>query len=120
MGIPPDDRVEAIVCRAIRELRVLEFDYYDKRRVVEPYCHGVTPKGADSLRAVQIGGQGPGFGFGKMWTIEKMSNVRLTDRTFVPDDPHYNPDDSAMVRIHCRVERVAALRLAAAGGRSRP
>ena len=52
MGIPPDDRCEAVVCRAIRELRVLEFVYYGKRRVVEPYCHGVTHKGDDSLRAV--------------------------------------------------------------------
>ena len=118
MGIPPDDRCEAVVCRAIRELRVLEFVYYGKRRVVEPYCHGVTWKGDDSLRAVQIGGQGPGFGFGKMWTIEKMTDVRLTERRFVPDDPHYNPDDSAMARVHCRAERVAPL-LAAAGARSR-
>ena len=117
MGIPPDDGFEAIVCRAIRELRVLQFDYDEKPRVVEPYCHGVTARGADSLRAVQIGGQGPGFGFGKMWTIEKRSEVRLTERRFVPDDPHYNPDDLAMARIHCRAERVAPL--AAAGGRSR-
>lgn len=119
MEFPPDDRAEAIVCRAIRELRVLEFEYYGKRRVVEPYCHGVTAKGAESLRAVQVGGQGPGFGFGKMWTLEKMSDLHLTERRFVPDDPHYNPDDSAMVRIHCRAERVAPLALAAAGARSR-
>jgi hypothetical protein len=109
MGIPPGDDVQAVVCRAIRELRVLEFEYYGKRRVVQPYCHGVTMKGADSLRALQIGGQGPGFGFGKMWALEKMANLRLTDRRFVPDDPHYNPDDSAMARIHCRVERVAPM-----------
>ena len=107
------------MCEAIREHRVLEFVYGEKRRVVEPYCHGVTAKGADSLRAVQVGGQGSGFGFGKMWTIDKMTDVHLTERTFVPDDPSYNPDDSAMVRIHCRVEPAARLRLVAAGGRSR-
>jgi hypothetical protein len=119
MRIPPAERDASVVCVAIRELRVLEFVYDEKRRVVEPYCHGVTAKGADSLRALQVGGQGSGFGFGKMWTIGKMTDVRLTDRTFVPDDPNYNPDDSAMVRIHCRVEPAAVLRLAAAGGRSR-
>lgn len=119
MGFPPAGRHEAIVCLAIRELRVLEFVYDGKPRVVEPYCHGVTAKGSDSLRAVQVGGQGPGFGFGKMWTIEKITDLRLTGRTFVPDDPNYNPDDSAMVHIHCRVEPAARLRLAAAGGRSR-
>jgi hypothetical protein len=95
------------VCRAIRDLRVLEFVYEGRRRVVHPYCHGVTPKGEDSLRAIQVGGQGSGYGFGKMWVLAKMTDVRLTDRTFVPDDPHYNPNDSAMAHIHCRVERVA-------------
>jgi hypothetical protein len=40
-----------------------------------------------------------------MWTIEKMTDVRVSDRTFVPDDPNYNPDDSAMAVIHCRIER---------------
>ena len=119
MGIAPEDRFEPVVCRAIHQLRVLEFVYGEKRRVVAPYCHGVTHAGNDSLRAVQIGGQGSGFGFGKMWTIADMTDVRLTERTFVPDDPSYNPDDSAMARIHCRVERVAPRALAAAGGRSR-
>ena len=42
-GIPSDDRCETVVCRAIREHRVLSFVYYDKLRIVEPYCHGVTP-----------------------------------------------------------------------------
>jgi len=118
MPVPPAVRDESLVCVAIRELRVLEFVYDEKRRIVEPYCHGTSAKGADSLRAIQIGGQGSGFGFGKMWTIGKMTELRLTERRFVPDDPHYNPDDSALVRIHCRVEPAAALRLAA-GGRSR-
>jgi hypothetical protein len=117
MSLPPVE-TDSLVCVAIRERRVLEFVYDGKPRVVEPYCHGVTAKGADSLRAVQTGGQGSGFGFGKMWTIAKMTNVRLTDRGFVPDDPNYNPDDSALVRIHCRVVPVARLRLVA-GGRSR-
>src|SRR5262245_12072975 len=117
MGIPPVVRDESFVCVAIRELRVLEFVYFGKRRLVQPYCHGVTAKGADSLRAVQVGGQGTGFGFGKMWTVEKMTDLRLTDRTFVPDDPDYNPDDSALTRIHCRVRATPRLRLVAGGAR---
>jgi hypothetical protein len=119
MEIPQDPSDASIVCQAIREHRILEFVYGGKPRLVEPYCHGTTARGLESLRAVQVGGQGWGFGFGKMWTIDKMDGLRVTDRTFVPDDPDYNPDDSAMVRIHCRVERMRALRLVASGGRSR-
>ena len=44
-----------------------------------------------------------GFGFGKLWYVETMRNVRVTTEPFAPDDPDYNPHDSAMARIHCAV-----------------
>jgi len=96
------------ICEAIRTLHVLEFDYDGKRRVVHPYCHGVTTKGGETLRAVQVDGvaRPGGFGFGKMWTVAKIQGLRLLDVTFVPDDPNYNPADSAMAEIHCGVERL--------------
>jgi hypothetical protein len=30
-----------------------------------------------------------------------MRLVRTLDEGFIPDDPDYEPDDSAMARIHC-------------------
>ena len=44
-----------------------------------------------------------GLGFGKLWTVDKMGELRRTSVAFLPVDPHYNPRDSAMVRIHCNV-----------------
>jgi hypothetical protein len=32
-----------------------------------------------------------------------MQRVRVLDAAFVPSDPNYNPDDSALARIHCRI-----------------
>jgi hypothetical protein len=32
-----------------------------------------------------------------------MRLVRTLDERFVPDDPDYEPNDSAIARIHCRV-----------------
>jgi hypothetical protein len=85
---------------------LLEFDYDGLHRVVAPYCHGSTAKG-EVLRAVQIRGasHSRGMGFGKLWTVSKMLNVQQTLEPFIPNDPHYNPDDSAMLEIHCRVSR---------------
>ena len=96
---------ESAVCDAIRTRSVLEFDYGGHHRVVQPYCHGVTSKGLESLRAIQVEGQSRsgGFGYGKLFTVARMRNLRSTARRFVPDDPNYNPDDTAMVEIHCRV-----------------
>ena len=92
-------------CEAIHEHRLLEFDYHGRHRIVAPYCHGISTRGVEVLRAVQTGGSSGsgGFGFGKLWVVAEMIDARLTSVPFAPDDPNYNPDDSGMVLIHCRV-----------------
>jgi len=95
--------MSALICEAIRTERLLEFDYHGQHRVVAPYCHGTSSRGKEVLRAVQVGGTAGGLGFGKLWLVEEMSEVRLVETRFSPDDPNYNPNDSAMTQIHCRV-----------------
>ena len=96
---------EPRICEAIRARVVLEFDYDGCHRVVDPYCHGMTAKGFEVVRAVQRAGESRsgGFGYGKLWRVSKISGIRVTRTRFVPDDPNYNPNDSAMAEIHCRV-----------------
>ena len=93
-----------VLCEAIRECVLLEFDYDGRHRVVAPYCHGSTGKG-ETLRAIQVRGESRSrfIPSGKLWSVEKMQNVRKTTEPFVPNDPRYNPNDSAMTTIHCRV-----------------
>jgi hypothetical protein len=95
------------ICDAIRARRRLAFEYDGQLRVVEPYCHGWGAQGGELLRAIQVAGssRSRGFGFGKLWKLDRMRRVKAMDQTFVPSDPHYNPNDSAMARIHCRIER---------------
>jgi hypothetical protein len=95
----------SVVCEAIRGRSLLEFEYEGRHRVVAPYCHGISGRGVEVLRAVQVGGssRSGGFGFGKLWAVGKMTGVRLAPESFLPDDPDYNPDDSGMKQIHCRV-----------------
>jgi hypothetical protein len=106
---PYPRELELRICQAIRAQRLLEFDYSGYHRVVQPYCHGFTSKGAESLRAVQVNADsrsgGRAFGFGKLWTVAKIQNLRIAPATFDADDPDYNPNDTAMPEIHCRVER---------------
>jgi hypothetical protein len=93
------------ICRAIRARSRLEFQYGGLHRVVEPYCLGISKRGAEVLRAVQIRGESRsgGFGFGKLWLVADMADLRITNEKFVPSDPDYNPDDRAMSEIYCRV-----------------
>lgn len=97
---------ETRICASIQAQLVLEFDYDGRHRRVHPYCHGITTKGVESLRAIQVGGdsRSGGFGFGKLWAVDRMTSVRVSTERFVADDPSYNPRDSAMAVIHCGVK----------------
>ncbi|HTB78636.1 MAG TPA: hypothetical protein VK762_35585 [Polyangiaceae bacterium] len=94
-----------LLCEAIATKKLLAFTYDGHPRVVAPYLHGWTRAGDESLRAVQVRGSSRSgrFAGGKLWTVSKMRLVRTLEEGFVPDDPDYEPNDSAMVRIHCRV-----------------
>lgn len=97
--------VLALLCEAIATRKVLAFTYEGHARVVAPYCHGFTRRGDEVLRAVQLRGASRSghFASGKLWTVSKMRLVRTLDEEFVADDPDYEPNDSAMARVHCRV-----------------
>jgi hypothetical protein len=102
--MPPPGTACSTICEAIRSLERLAFDYDGKARVVEPYCHGVS-RGGEALRGIQVAGQSRSgtFGSGKLWMVERMHNIRRTGQSFVPNDPDYNPEDGAMLSIHCRI-----------------
>jgi hypothetical protein len=94
-----------LICQAIRRRALLQFLYDNRVRVVASYCCGVSARGVDVLRAVQVRGESAsgGMGFGKLWSIEKITGLRMLDETFTPDDPDYNPTDTAMAKIHCGI-----------------
>jgi hypothetical protein len=96
---------ESIICEAIRKRALLEFEYRGGRRVVAPYCCGISVRGVEVLRAIQIRGfsASGGYGFGKLWALPEMQDIRILDETFIPNDPNYNPSDRGMKRIHCRI-----------------
>jgi hypothetical protein len=93
---------------AIAGRKLLEFDYHGEHRVVQPYCFGSTPRGAEVLRAIQLrrpnsASRSGGFGFGKLWRLADMRDVRVGSEHFEPEDPDYNPNDSAMAVIFGRI-----------------
>jgi hypothetical protein len=97
--------VLALLCEAIGTRKLLAFSYEGLARVVAPYFHGFTLAGDEVLRAVQMRGSSRSghFGSGKLWTVSKMRLVRTLEEGFVADDPDYEPNDSAMARVHCRI-----------------
>jgi len=94
-----------IFCEAIRRRVLLEFQYKGHLRVVQPYCYGISTRNADLLRAIQVRGSSSSnqFGIGKLWSIADVLAPRILDEIFTPDDALYNPNDSAMKHIYCRI-----------------
>jgi hypothetical protein len=94
-----------IISEAIRRRVLLQFHYDDHLRVVAPYCLGLSSRDMDSLRAVQVRGSSSSnaLGFGKLWTVSKMRDLRILEETFIPSDPNYNPEDKGMKKIYCRI-----------------
>lgn len=95
----------SIICKAIQKRSLLQFNYHGRLRVVAPYCHGVSTRGVEVLRAIQVRGASSsgGLGFGKLWAVPEMVELRMLGETFTPDDPNYNPNDSGMKEICCRI-----------------
>jgi len=95
-----------MLCEAIRRRSLVQFTYHGYARVVAPYCHGISTRNSEVLRAVQVrgGSSSGGLGLGKLWTVSEMVNPQILDETFTPDDSNYNPNDTAMKRICCRIE----------------
>ncbi|WP_181685368.1 hypothetical protein [Halorhabdus salina] len=93
------------ICTAIDQQKVLEFTYDGLLRRVEPHCHGQSQKGKESLRAYQIGGrsQSREIPYWRLFTVAKMSNLRVSDENFSGTRPGYNPNDKDLSPIHCRL-----------------
>lgn len=94
------------ICRAITQLRLVEFTYDGRRRRVEPFCYGTSIKGNYVLRAYQTWTDAP-YVTAEGWCLfaeEKMANAMVTDDTFdetVRTD--YRRDDRQFASVVCAV-----------------
>ena len=94
------------ICTAIDSKKVLSFFYNGGTRFVEPFCYGrhrSTDK--EVLRGYQIGGyseSGESIGW-KLFRVEEISKLMVTDRDFKGAREHYNPNDRVMKKIICRI-----------------
>lgn len=91
------------ICRAIQERRVIRFYYDGGYRLAEPHCYGVSKDEKELLRAYQIGGyseSGQSQGW-KLFRVEELSSISITDESFPGARPLYNRSDKAMVTVYC-------------------
>jgi predicted DNA-binding transcriptional regulator YafY len=92
---------DAIICRAIRERRLLLIDYGDARRVVQPHVYGDDQAGGRLLSAYQVsGGSASGASQGwKSFRMDRVTGVTLGNETFRGARPEFQHNDGAFIRI---------------------
>jgi hypothetical protein len=98
-------RMNALVCRAIHERKLLRFSYDGGVRDVEPHCHGCSKDDNDLLRGYQVGGSsrsGESVGW-KMFRLDRVFGLSMTGRSFPGPRPDYDPQDDSMKTIYCHL-----------------
>ena len=97
--------MEKMITEAIENHKLIEFDYKDEVRIVEPYTFGVSSTGKDVLSAFQVeGGSTSSDELGwRLFSIGKIDNLKVLDIIFQPARDGYNPSDSRMQEIYVTV-----------------
>lgn len=97
---------DAIICRAIRERRLLLIDYGGARRIVQPHVYGDDHAGDRLLSAYQVsGGSASGEPRGwKSFRMDRVTGVALDEGAFPRARPEFQHDDGAFARIVCQLE----------------
>lgn len=93
--------MSADICKAIATRVLISFNYKGVNRTVEPHIVGRNKKGALSLSAWQLSG-GSGIGWRDYLVIE-MSGILISDQPFSAPRPGYNPNDTTLAEIICRI-----------------
>jgi predicted DNA-binding transcriptional regulator YafY len=90
-----------LICNAIEARAVISFLYSGSVRTVEPHVLGYDRSEHLMLSAWQLsGGSGTGW---RDFRFDRMSDVKLTEAKFSTARPGYNPNDTTMTRIICRL-----------------
>ena len=92
--------MESLITRAIETKTVLRLYYDPGWRFIEPHCLGVGKDGQILLRAYQIHGatrSGEDRSW-KLFRLDKLHLLEVTNDNFIGPRPLYNPNDSAMKR----------------------
>ena len=95
--------MHALVCRAIRERRIVRFHYDEGIREVEPHCHGCSKDGHDLLRGYQVRGHsrsGHPVGW-KMFRLDEVSVLVVTEHAFNGPRAGYDPADNKIATVYC-------------------
>ena len=90
-----------IICQAIKDMRVLTFQYDGHFRKIEPHAYGITTADNEAIRCYQTSG-GSNSGTVPGWhlmLVGRISSLVVTEETFSSARPGYRRGDRGMSTI---------------------
>lgn len=90
--------MQATICAAIKDRKVISFRYSGTIRTVEPHLLGYDSDGDLTLSAWQLSGTGKGW---RDFHVSKLSELSTTGQSFSGPREGYNPLDSTLSKIVC-------------------
>lgn len=98
------DQKKGLLCRAITEKLIVQFKYDGRSRIVEPFACGINAAGNYVLQGFQIRGSDKTKPLcWRMYELSLISQLSVTQHPFKGKREDYNPADSAMTEIFCRI-----------------
>ena len=98
------DEKRDLICRAIAGKLILQFKYDGRSRVVEPFACGLNAAGNYVLRGFQIRGSDKTKPLcWRVYELSAISQLSVTQHAFKAKREGYDPADSAMTEIFCRI-----------------
>jgi len=97
---------QELLCQAIEKRRMVTFQYHWHFREVEPYLVGThEEEGEMMVRTFQVGGESESGGLPdwRLFRLERMSDVNVTDECFQPRRSQYEPNDPDLIDPVCQV-----------------
>ena len=94
-----------LICDAIRDKRLLKFQYHGYDRIVQPATYGLDENGRKTLRAYQIRGKSS-TGHIPRWRVFHESDIcalSVLDEKFSEEPPEYVRDDQWFSHIECQL-----------------
>ena len=90
-----------IICSAIKSKQLIQFNYKEGIRIVEPYCYGLSKNDKEILRAYQVKGDsksGHPEGW-KLFSASKIENIKINHELFAIG--HHYGEEPIIKTIYC-------------------
>lgn len=98
------DEKRDLLCRAIAGKLLVQFKYDGRSRIVEPFACGINAAGNYVLRGFQIRGSDKTKPLcWRVYELSAISQLSVTQHSFKGKREDYDPADSAMTEIFCRI-----------------